>query len=64
MFPENSMQASLPRLCGGEISDWYTGTMVDSMPTPRPATILPSIIMPMLTAKVCRAPPTKKMQDP
>lgn len=58
------MQASLPRLWGGEISDWYTGTMVESIPTPKPATIRPSSIQGIPVAQVCIAPPTKNMQDP
>jgi len=34
------------------------------MPTPRPAMILPSIIMPIFSANVWSAPPTKNMHDP
>jgi len=58
------MHANLPRLCAGEISDWYTGTMVESMPTPSPATTLPNIIVLMLAAKVCNAPPMQNIIDP
>jgi hypothetical protein len=38
--------------------------MVESIPTPRPATIRPTIIIDMDVASVCNAPPTKKMQEP
>lgn len=64
MLPVNSMQASFPRLCGGEISDWYTGTMVERAPTPTPAMMRPSNIMGIPFAKDCMAPPTKKIMEP
>jgi hypothetical protein len=38
--------------------------MVESIPTPKPATILPTIIMAIDVANVCKAPPTKKIHDP
>lgn len=52
----------LARGSGGEThhSDWYMGTMVETIPTPRPAKTRPTTNRGILVAAVCMATPTQK----
>lgn len=53
-----------PRMAGVAISAWYSGTVMESRPIPRPAISLPAMNWPTLIADVCIAAPTVAKKHP